>query len=87
MSLQNEMHVKMVLIVYALSKSLKVHAQLSILSRWVARWRLGSLGFNITWALSQETLTLMLANNKDVDQPGHPHSLISTFVIRCLKVK
>ena len=24
------------------------------------------------------------ANNKDADQPAHPRSLISTFVIRCL---
>ena len=24
------------------------------------------------------------ANNKDADQPAHPHSLISTFVVRCL---
>ena len=25
------------------------------------------------------------ANNKDADQPAHPHSLISSFVIRLLK--
>ena len=24
------------------------------------------------------------ANNKGADQPAHPHSLISTFVVRCL---
>ena len=24
------------------------------------------------------------ANNKDADQPAHPRSLISTFVVRCL---
>ena len=24
------------------------------------------------------------ANNKGADQPMHPHSLISTFVVRCL---
>ena len=24
------------------------------------------------------------ANNKGKDQPVHPHSLISTFVVRCL---
>ena len=24
------------------------------------------------------------AKNKDADQPAHPHSLISVFVIRCL---
>ena len=24
------------------------------------------------------------ANNKGADQPGHPRSLISTFVVRCL---
>ena len=26
----------------------------------------------------------MYANNKDADQPAHPHSLISAFVVRCL---
>ena len=24
------------------------------------------------------------ANNKDADQPAHPHSLINTFVVHCL---
>ena len=24
------------------------------------------------------------ANNKGADQPAHPHSLISTFIVRCL---
>ena len=24
------------------------------------------------------------ANNKGADQPAHPHSLISAFVVRCL---
>ena len=36
------------------------------------------------WALSQESLTLLHANNKGVDQPAHPHSLISALVIRSL---
>ena len=27
------------------------------------------------------------ANNKGADQPAHPHSLISAFVIRCLDSK
>ena len=27
------------------------------------------------------------ANNKDADQPAHPRSLISTFVVRCLDSK
>ena len=35
----------------------------------------------------QEPLTLMLANNKGADQPAHPCSLISAFVIRYLKSK
>ena len=26
-------------------------------------------------------------NNKGTDQPAHPHSLISTFVVRCLDSK
>ena len=29
-------------------------------------------------------LDLSYANNKGADQPVHPHSLISTFVVRCL---
>ena len=27
---------------------------------------------------------MQYANNKDADQPAHPHSLISVFVISCL---
>ena len=35
--------------------------------------------------LGQAKMCLMLyVNNKGADQPAHPHSLISTFVVRCL---
>ena len=35
--------------------------------------------------LGHEKMCLMsYANNKGVDQPAHPHSLISVFVVRCL---
>ena len=33
-----------------------------------------------TWATSWESLVMPYANNKSADQPGHPRSLISTFV-------
>ena len=36
------------------------------------------------WATSWENLFMPYANNKDTDQPAHPHSLISIFVIRYL---
>ena len=47
-------------------------------------WNKG-LSFN-KWATSWENLILPYANNKlaAVDQPAHPRSLISVFVIRCL---
>ena len=32
-----------------------------------------------------ENLTLLHVNNKGADQPAHPHSLISAFVIRFLQ--
>ena len=35
------------------------------------------------WALSQENLILLYANNNGKDQPSHPCKLITTFVI-CL---
>ena len=35
----------------------------------------------IIWALIHENLTLLHANYKDPDQPGHPRSLISAYVI------
>ena len=35
----------------------------------------------------QETMTLLLANNKGTDHPAHRHGLISTFVIHYLKSK
>ena len=31
-----------------------------------------------------KTCLMPYANNKGADQPAHPHSLISTFVVRCL---
>ena len=31
-----------------------------------------------------KTCLMPYANNKGADQPGHPHSLISTFVFHCL---
>ena len=38
----------------------------------------------MTWATSWENLFLPYANNKDADQPAHPRSLISVFIIRSL---
>ena len=40
--------------------------------------------FGLKWATSGGNLFLPYANNKDADQPVHPRSLISVFVIRCL---
>ena len=37
------------------------------------------------WAPLLESLTLLYANNKGADQPVHPRSLISTFVIHYLE--
>ena len=39
------------------------------------------------WASSWENLFLLYANNKGADQPAHPRSLISTFVVRSLDRK
>ena len=40
--------------------------------------------FNSNWATPWENLFLPYANNKGADQPAHPRSLISTFVVHCL---
>ena len=37
---------------------------------------------NIQWATSWENLFMPYANNKGADQPAHPRSLISAFVVR-----
>ena len=39
---------------------------------------------SMNWAPSWENLFLPYANNSGADQPAHPPSLISTFVVRCL---
>ena len=39
---------------------------------------------NRKWTTSWQNLLLTYANNKVADQPAHPRSLISDFVIRCL---
>ena len=36
------------------------------------------------WTTSWENLFMQYANNKGADQPVHPRSLISAFVVRCL---
>ena len=36
------------------------------------------------WASLWDNLFLPYANNKGADQPAHPRSLISAFVVRCL---
>ena len=38
----------------------------------------------IIWATSWENMFTPHANNKGADQPAHPRSLISAFVVRCL---
>ena len=37
------------------------------------------------WGSTRENLSTVFANNKGADQPGHPRSLISAFVIRVLE--
>ena len=36
------------------------------------------------WAASWENLFMLYANNKGANQPAHPRSLISTFIVSCL---
>ena len=36
------------------------------------------------WVTSCKSLFLPNANNKGADQPAHPRSLISAFIVRCL---
>ena len=43
-------------------------------------WQLGIF----TWDMSWEILLMPYENNKGADQPVHPHSLISAFLLRCL---
>ena len=38
----------------------------------------------LIWATSWENLFMQYANNQGADQPAHPRSLISVFVVRCL---
>ena len=38
----------------------------------------------VLWAMSWENLFMLYKKNKGVDQPVHPRSLISTFVVCCL---
>ena len=48
---------------------------------------LATLGYSIKqwkWATSWENLFMPYVNNKGADQPAHPRSLISAFVVRCL---
>ena len=42
------------------------------------------MGFNIYEPGHEKMCLMSYANNKGADQPAHPRSLISAFVIRCL---
>ena len=44
----------------------------------------GAKGPSTIWARSCENVSYAYANNKGADQPVHPRSLISTFVVLCL---
>ena len=43
------------------------------------------LKLSIIWASTQENLSLGFANNMGADQPAHPRSLFSAFVICVLE--
>ena len=45
--------------------------------------RRGRMAVEIIWP-GHAKMCLSYANNKGADQLAHPHSLISTFVVRCL---
>ena len=38
----------------------------------------------IYWPGHAKTCLMPYANNKGADQPAHPRSLISTFIVRCV---
>ena len=49
---------------------------------WLTDWL--AFSWFLIWDMSWENLFSPYANNKGTDQPAHPRSLISAFVIRCL---
>ena len=51
---------------------------------WMDGSRLYSISVISGWATSWQNLLLPYANNKGADQPAHPRSLISAFVVCCL---
>ena len=51
------------------------------LMTWLISW---CFYFYPIWAWSWENLLMPYATNKGADQPAHPRSLISTFVVHCL---
>ena len=65
-----------------------VHVSIVETSNWGNGFLTFIIGFwqnvFIKWATSWENLFMPYANNKGADQPAHLHSLISTFVVRCL---
>ena len=67
--------------IFCLCVSVNCFMCLSILSCWFS---INSLSWGIKWAMSWENLSIPYANNEGADQPAHPRSLISTFIVRCL---
>ena len=54
------------------------------LSLYMLRSLLWSFNIKQIWPTSWENLFMTYANNKGADQPAHPGSLISTFVVHML---
>ena len=48
------------------------------------KFKLSEILLNITGPGHAKTCLMPYANNKGADQPAHPRSLISTFVLCCL---
>ena len=63
--------------------SLGAHATLLVLS-WGGSYNVSGLTVRFYEPHNDNTCFMSYANNKDADQPAHPRSLISVFVIRCL---
>ena len=63
---------------------LNVVAVHAFVLRWERLFQNSILLADINWATSWENLFLPYANDKGSDQPAHPRSLISAFVVHCL---
>ena len=75
----------MSVMIHIFDKTIKFHLYIYIQKKWNVQSNNNENTYiNITEPGHEKMCLMSYANNKGADQPAHPRSLISTFVVHCM---